>query len=628
MLHVESNIGQCCQEWGQDRNHDDVIKATNKAALFMLALAITTLPAKATQWQFADVERVVAISDIHGAYEPMVKTLQSADVINAALSWSGGPTHLVIVGDILDRGPQSRDAMDLLMRLEKEALAAGGQVHVLLGNHEAMNLSGDLRYVSKNEYAVFAAEELAADRERWFNAYLNKRAPGGVDAQILRADFDQTYPPGFFAHRRAFAPDGKYGSWLLTKPVIVVINETAFVHGGLSPMVAELGLQGVNGGLIADLGAYVRALQQVFEQELLLPTDSHYEFAERLSGVSSKSAANPAVADAIADILRLNDSALQAPDGPLWYRNHSYCSKVIEADRLDRSLAAIGARRVVIGHTPSYGRRVLERFDGRVYEVDTGMLANYYHGSGNALVIEADRVYVINQNSQEAIPPTPHPRQVGRRPAAAMLAEDIEALLQRGTIEARSKDASGRKIVSVSENGFGVDAEFIKSAKRGVYPEIAAYRLDRLLELDMVPVAVRRELDGDDGILQFVPTQWIDEQQRQLEQSGGGADCPLRDQWNAMLVFDILVGNERRSVDSIHYDAISFDLMLVGHDRAFSTSGSKPARYKDVAAKVGPAWKAQLTSLTDAVLEEQFAELLDKRRIRALAKRRDLLLSE
>lgn len=594
----------------------------------LFALALASVSATAEQWQYNDVERIVAISDVHGAYDAMVKTLQSADVINETLDWSGGQTHLVIVGDLLDRGPNSRDAMDLLMRLEEEAVAAGGLVHVLIGNHEAMNLSGDLRYVSKEEYAAYANEELVEDRERWFTVYQDKRAPNDVDAQTLRVDFDEKYPPGYFGHRRAFAADGHYGDWLLGKPVIVVINGTAFVHGGLSPMVVEFGLQGINDDLVADLRTYVGALQQVIEAEILLPTDSHYEYAERLSGFSLEIVANPGVAQAVADVVRLSDSDLQAPDGPLWYRNHSYCNKVIEADRLDQSLAAIGATRVVIGHTPSYGRRVLERFDGRVYEVDTGMLSSYYSGSGNALVIEADRLYVINQDSREAIPPMPHPRQVGRRPAAPMLVQDIETLLQSGSIEARSKDAAGRVILSVSNADYSVDAEFIKNRKRGVYPDIAAYRLDRLLELDMVPVAVRREVDGDDGTLQFVPTRWIDEQQRQLEQSGGGADCPLPDQWAAMLVFDILVGNEGRSVESIHYDASSFNLMLVGHDRAFSTSGSKPTRYKSVPVNVGPAWKAELESLTDEVLQDEFTELLDKRRMKALAKRRDLLLSE
>jgi hypothetical protein len=605
-----------------------VIKALKTYFMILLGLAAFSLSAAAEEWQFDDVDRIVAISDVHGAYDAMVQTLQSAAIIDDTLSWSGDSAHLVIVGDIMDRGPNSRAAMDLLMRLEEEALAAGGQVHVLIGNHEEMNMSGDLRYVSKAEYAAFAEEELAEDRERWFEAWFSKRAPSDFDEVAARVDFDEKYPPGYFAHRRAFGPDGKYGSWLLTKPVIIVINGTAFVHGGLSPMVVERRLQGINGDLMAELEVQLRALQDVMEYKLLLPTDSYHENRKRLAGLTLKTARHPKLATAIAKVEQLYKSDLSAPDGPLWYRNHSYCSKLIEADRLDRSLAAISAKRVVIGHTPSYGRRVLERFDGRVYEVDTGMLASHYKGSGNALVIEGDRVYVVSQNDREAVPPKRHPRQVGRRPATPMLAEDIEALLQSGEIELLGKGKSGRVTATVSNDSHSVDAVFVRNSKSDVYPDVAAYRLDRLLELDMVPVSVRRKVDGKDGTLRFVPTRWLDEEQRQINNSGGGAACPLPDQWNAMLVFDILVGNWQRTGESIHYDESSFDLMLVGHDRAFSTSGAKPSWYKDVVTKVGPAWKAELTDLTDEVLQEQFADVLDKRRIKALAKRRDLLLKE
>jgi hypothetical protein len=149
-----------------------------------------------------------------------------------------------------------------------------------------------------------------------------------------------------------------------------------------------------------------------------------------------------------------------------------------------------------------------------------------------------------------------------------------------------------------------------------------------LLQLDMVPVAVRREIDGVDGTLQFAPVHWIDEQQRAAAQSGGTADCALPDQWDAMLVFDILQGKESRGAESIRYDASSFQLMLVDNGDAFSTSGSKPARYKELPLTLGPAWKSALAALSDEVLQENFGDVLDKRRIKALRQRRDLLLSE
>ena len=85
---------------------------------FLAFLLVCSLPVSALggQWQYSGVERIVAVSDIHGAYQPLVATLRNAAVLDPDLAWSGGSTHLVIVGDILDRGPDSRDVMDLLMR--------------------------------------------------------------------------------------------------------------------------------------------------------------------------------------------------------------------------------------------------------------------------------------------------------------------------------------------------------------------------------------------------------------------------------------------------------------------------------------------------------------------------------
>ncbi len=134
--------------------------------------------------------------------------------------------------------------------------------------------------------------------------------------------------------------------------------------------------------------------------------------------------------------------------------------------------------------------------------------------------------------------------------------------------------------------------------------------------------------DGKEGSLQFLSINWIDEQERQRQQLGGGAWCPLPDQWNAMMVFDTLVFNEYRSANTMRYDLQNWLLMLVGHDKAFVTATSKLSLYDDQSMPVGPSWKAALTTLSDTVLEEQFADVLNEKRIQALGKRRDRLLSQ
>ncbi len=360
----------------------------------LLVVCSLPLPVGASQWQFSGVERIVALSDIHGAYDAMVATLQNAEVLDTELGWSGGSTHLVIVGDILDRGPDSRDAMDLLMRLETEAAAAGGMVHVLIGNHEAMNLVGDLRYVSREEFADFAEEETAEEREQWLAEYARRKSADDDVSEELRREFDDRFPAGYFAHRREFEADGKYGAWLLSQPVVVVVNGTAFVHGGLSPMIADIGLDGVNGTLADELERYVENLEPLVDAGVLTPMDSFYAHPRILQNYMPSVEADTALLDAIAETRKLAESDMHAPDGPLWYRGNVACCRIVEEERLQAALDAIGATRVVIGHTPTQGRRILERFDGDIIEVDTGMLSERYGGSGNALTIEGDRLAV------------------------------------------------------------------------------------------------------------------------------------------------------------------------------------------------------------------------------------------
>jgi hypothetical protein len=596
--------------------------------LLLTVLALLPLQAVASQWQYDDVDRVVAIADIHGAYDAMVATLKNAGVVDPELNWSGDGSHLVIVGDILDRGAGSRDAMDLLMELEIQAEAAGGKVHVLIGNHEAMNLIGDLRYVAKSEFAAYAMDETAEERDSWLEIYAARKTEAGQVTGQLRAEFDERFPPGFFAHRRAFASDGKYGAWLLQKPIVVVINGTAFVHGGLSPMIADIGLDGVNGTLRGEMESYVRNLDVLVAANVLLPTDDFYSHPQILDTYMPAVNAGADVIAAVADARKFAESDLNASDGPIWYRGNVACTRVVEEERLQSALDAIGANRVVIGHTPTPGRRVLERFEGSIIEIDTGMLNERYGGSGNALVLEGNRVAVVNQATTEVVAPEPHPRQVGNRPGGFLSADATAALLASGDLANERKDAAGRNIVTVSDGNRSLDAVFTKRGGRDFYPEVAAYKLDQLLELKMVPVTVQRKVGRSEGSLQFLPPKLSNEQQRSQTNRGGSAQCPLDQQWSAMYVFDTLIFNEGRTFDRMTYSTDVWKLILVGHDKAFTTSKKRPRHLAEVDLAVGQGWRDALAALTDDVIEQEFADVLDKRRRNALAARRDALLGD
>jgi len=115
--------------------------------------------------------RVVAVADVHGAYVEFVALLQRVGLIDGSRKWTGGAATFVQLGDVLDRGARSRECLDLLMDIERQAPATGGTVIPLLGNHEFMNVIGDMRYVTPEILLTFATADSEKNREQAYKDY-------------------------------------------------------------------------------------------------------------------------------------------------------------------------------------------------------------------------------------------------------------------------------------------------------------------------------------------------------------------------------------------------------------------------------------------------------------------------
>jgi hypothetical protein len=593
--------------------------------LFLLCLPLASLHAES--WRYSNVERIVALGDVHGAYDPLVQTLQSTGVIDEDLAWSGGNTHLVFTGDFLDRGADSRLVMDLVMRLESEAAEAGGRVHMTLGNHEVMNIIGDLRYVADAEFAAFTDDESPAERERWYQEF-RKSQSDDVEEVAVRTAFNEKAPPGYFGHRAAFRQDGVYGNWLLEKPLLIVVNDTAFVHGGLPPYVAEHGLEDVNAKLKADLLSYVTARSELEDAGILSPLDRFKELPSILSGGIDAGRFDDALLDKVQAVLEHKDSPLNRPKGPTWYRGSSICSNLVEGDGLSAALQRVGAKRVAVGHTTATTRRIQQRMKGRVLQIDTGILASVYNGSGNALIIEGDALSIISQAGDAGLSPIGPPRRVGYE-SKTLDDEMLERILTHGTVTDAQGDDAAWQVVTIDVNGKAVPAYFNPSPDGSVFaPELAAYRLDRLLGLDMVPVTVRREIDGKRGTLQFVPETTLSERDRLAGAKWRTPICSLEKQWRAMYVFDLLINNSARSPLSMLYYPDDWQLLLLNHEHAFSRAEARPAYLQNKVVVVGEEWRTALLELDDKRLRANLGDVLDRRRLSALAKRRDALIRD
>ena len=153
------------------KNPNPMIRIIFTVFIFLLPNAVS-----ADQSIWTGVERTVAVGDVHGDFDQLTAVLRSAGLIDATLQWSGGRTHFVQVGDLPDRGPETRKVLDLMIQLEEQARSAGGAVHALLGNHDAMNVYGDLRYVTPEEFASFRDSNSEKVRESFYQRHLEQLA--------------------------------------------------------------------------------------------------------------------------------------------------------------------------------------------------------------------------------------------------------------------------------------------------------------------------------------------------------------------------------------------------------------------------------------------------------------------
>ena len=355
---------------------------------FIVCLVTAALLVAAVSAQ-APAPRVVAIADIHGDLDAFAGILQRARLIDANRRWTGGNATLVQTGDFIDRGPKSRAVMDFLMGLQKEAPRQQGRVVVLLGNHEVMNIIGDLRYVIAGDYASFADDRSERRRRSAYDAYVKlwrDAPPASLPAS--EAEWMAAHPPGFIEHRAAFGPDGAYGRWLRTLPAVAQINDSIFVHGGINPELAVVDVKKINEIVAAEIKFFDQYSKFMVDANLALPfatLDELARAAQRRLDQLQKEKKNEDLAPH-EKFLGFGGWFSVHPDGPLWFRGYAEWSLEEGAALISRLTAAFKVARFVVGHTPQTGG-IESRFDGKVYLIDTGMLSTYYAG-GRASALE------------------------------------------------------------------------------------------------------------------------------------------------------------------------------------------------------------------------------------------------
>ena len=348
------------------------------------------------EFRWDGVERIVAIGDLHGDYENYLEVLRIAGLINKRGKWSGGETHLVQTGDIPDRGPDSVKIIEHISKLAKQAKKKGGRVHSLIGNHEAMNMYGDLRYVHPGEFKAFVNRGSTTLRDRYFEVFvqnMEKQDPERFASlpENYRDEWNVKFPLGWVEHRMNWDPAwntaGEISTWALQRKVSIKINDSIFLHGGISGFYCQNSLESITEKAHASLRQYDPQNPGIIEDEF----------------------------------------------GPLWYRGLSGVEPHALSESVDAILEHQGVRHIVVGHTPTSGV-IWPRYDAKVVMIDTG-ISSAYGGFLGYLEITPEGLFAGYREGKLALPSSDEGRVsylekvIERDPDNQYLQKRLESLL-------------------------------------------------------------------------------------------------------------------------------------------------------------------------------------------------------
>lgn len=594
------------------------------------------------QYVWTDVPRVVALGDVHGAYDETVRLLRAAGILDDDDDWAGGEAHLVFVGDLLDRGPGERRLLDLARKLQGQAPRAGGYAHVLLGNHEIMNLVRDMRYVAPEGSAAFEDFEYPSDRQAAFKAYRHAHG-GGRKKAVVQREFDDEYPVGYFGRLRAFGPVGPYSEWLLEQPVIIKINDTVFVHGGLTEDWALLGIETMNRvtrEVILDFWKNRAYLESAHE---IGPHATFRDVQLAAAAILARTESRAKLQDVARQIREFMDSPAFARDGPVWYRGNSLEDERIERSRVTEVLYALDARRMVLGHTTTKSHEITSRFDETVFRADIGVVGGH---DPQALVFDGDSAREFSLASGTLRPVRREfPSGEGWGEEFGDLTDPVlERFLEAAPIElvrplgrgstrpqllVLAQGAAKRRAVYKNidyrpdrdEDGNGPPDDRFQH-------EIAAYHVDRMIGLDMVPVTVQRRLPNlGKGSVQVFVAGAVDGHALKRIEWPIGFLVDFEREFRRVRAFDLLIGNEDRKETDILFVPEEDRFAIIDHSKAFSTvTDLERLLGDDVACWLEPDMVEALRGLDEFDLVQRLDSWIDKTRIRAILARRDRML--
>jgi len=384
-------------------------------ALIIALFAVLTVSVEAVAQDAEPDGKIVVLGEVQGASKTAAGLLQSMGLIDEEGHWSGGDTTLVQTGDLMDGGVGVRDTLDLFMRLQDEAPAAGGSVIVLLGNHEVMNILGELQSVNYMAYETFADAGSEARQREGYEAHVAWRvrraeAIGGepfVTGDDYEAEWFAVHPVGWMEYVEAMGPEGVYGKWLRTLPVALCIDDVVFIHAGISPEMKGMDVEEINQRASDEIASFDEDRALMVSEGLCLPTSSARGMVavvkEEIHHVnalppSKRNRRNKRLVRAaeLQNLTLWGSWSVMSDKGPLWFRGTTKWTDKTQQDEMAAILDASKIERMVTGQSNGKEHVIGARFDDRVVLTSIDMNDDPWGGGGQPAALEiVNGVYLV-----------------------------------------------------------------------------------------------------------------------------------------------------------------------------------------------------------------------------------------
>ena len=508
-------------------------------------------------------DRIVAVGDVHGNFEGLVQILQHVKLIDKEMKWIGGQTVLVQTGDLLDRGGAVRRVLDLLMGLQQQAAAAGGRVIVLLGNHEAMNLTGELDMVSAGAYASF--------------------------------------PGGEAGYRREFGPAGRYGKWLLSLPAIVQVDDTIFLHGGIGPSYSQWELDDIN-----------RQVREALEKRDDGPDSILYDREgplwfrglarwdeEKLAGYLTKWLLARGARRIVSGHNVQDDGRIRMRlDGRIFLIDTGMLESAYPGGR-PSALEIAGGR--VTALYPDGERLLWKAKPGAWLFMGPGGKPLPFSNHAQALDFLRTARVVSSEKFKDGVN------------------TNQKLMLEKDGVRARAILRQKHDIEDAPMK-VGRRSMYFRDSYTG---ELAAYQLNRLLGMNNLPPVVKRGVGGYPGSLQLWVEESISEYERISRKTSPPDAGEFDRQVNDMRVFDNLINNTDRHAKNQLIDK-RWKLWLIDHTRTFGKDRYLPLPYS--IKECSPRLRRALNRLDERQVRARLEPYLSTDELDALFVRLRLLL--